>query len=341
MVFDEKAVMQPIDDDELPIEGDSDDDDISDYLQQLQKDQSDDYYQDSEGAPTPNNQGVEGATNNSGNGIGTLPSSDQSEAGPGDNVIRPTSNSHEHEINNSNEHELIDANKLNNRTSANGLPESESSNGQSQTNQDGPTGQITTAVPSSRVNNQSARDNKSHKVVPEPTRRSNRDKTRIDYSQINKKGIKSTDNPDGFRAMLTRVVAGSKDRPCPISMDEALRGPDSDKWLAAAEEELANHTTQQTWQAPCNPPPKAHILPGRWVLSYKFGPIGEINRYKARWVVKGFHQIEGIDFNETFSSTLKATSWRLLLALVAKHGLVIECLDVVAAFLESLVREEI
>jgi len=54
MVFNEKAVMQPIDDDELPIEGDSDDDDILDYLQQLQKDQSDDDCQDSEGAPTPN-----------------------------------------------------------------------------------------------------------------------------------------------------------------------------------------------------------------------------------------------------------------------------------------------
>ena len=121
--------MQPIDDDELPIEGDSDDDDISDYLQQLQKDQSDDDYQDLEGAPTPNNQGIEGATNNSSNGIGTLPPSDQSEVGPGDNVIRPTSNSHEHEINDLNEHELINANKLNNRTSVNGLPESESSNG--------------------------------------------------------------------------------------------------------------------------------------------------------------------------------------------------------------------
>jgi len=153
--------------------------------------------------------------------------------------------------------------------------------------------------------------------------------------------MKSTNNPDGFRAMLTRVVAGSKDRPYPISIDEVLRGPDSDKWLATTEEELAYYTTQQTWQAPCNLPPKAYILPGRWVLSYKFGPIGEINRYKARWVVKGFYQIEGIDFNETFSSILKATSWRLLLTLVVKHRLVIKCLDVVAAFLESLVREEI
>ena len=141
--------------------------------------------------------------------------------------------------------------------------------------------------------------------------------------------------------MLTRVVDGTKERPCPTSIDEALRGPDSEQWLAAAEEELANHKKQTTWQTPRQPPRKAHVLPGRWVLSYKYGPMGEISRYKARWVVKGFHQIEGIDFNETFSSTLKASSWRLLLALIAKHGLVVECSDVVAAFLESLVQEEI
>ncbi len=44
--------------------------------------------------------------------------------------------------------------------------------------------------------------------------------------------------------MLTRVVAGTKERPCLTSIDEALSGPNKDKWLAAAEEELANHDKQ-------------------------------------------------------------------------------------------------
>ncbi len=46
--------------------------------------------------------------------------------------------------------------------------------------------------------------------------------------------------------MLTRVVDSNKERPCPASMEEALGGPDSDKWLAAAEQDLANHSTQNT-----------------------------------------------------------------------------------------------
>ena len=44
--------------------------------------------------------------------------------------------------------------------------------------------------------------------------------------------------------MLTRVVAGTKERPCLTSIDEALSRPNKDKWLATTEEELANHDKQ-------------------------------------------------------------------------------------------------
>jgi len=67
VVFDEKAAMPSIDDNELPIKGDSDDDNIADLLSQLQTDQSDDGNQVSEGATTPNRQGVEGVSDNSEN----------------------------------------------------------------------------------------------------------------------------------------------------------------------------------------------------------------------------------------------------------------------------------
>ena len=118
-------------------------------------------------------------------------------------------------------------------------------------------------------------------------------------------------------------------------------GPEGPQWRQAVLDELANHAKQKTWNAPSKPPPNAHVLPGRWVLAYKFGPMGEIIKYKAEWVVKAFKQIEGVDFMCTFSSTLKASSWRLLLALVAKHSLHIEYSDVVAVYLESLIHEVI
>ena len=83
------------------------------------------------------------------------------------------------------------------------------------------------------------------------------------------------------------------------------------------------------------------VIPGRWVLALKYGPAGEVVKYKARWVAKGFHQREGIDYTKTFSSTLKALIWRLLLALTTKYSLIIKMSDVISAFLEALLYKEV
>ena len=56
-------------------------------------------------------------------------------------------------------------------------------------------------------------------------------------------------------------------------------------------------------------------------------------RYKARLVVKGFAQREGVDFNEIYSSVVKHTSIRVLLAFVTKYNLKLKQVDVKTAFL--------
>ena len=83
------------------------------------------------------------------------------------------------------------------------------------------------------------------------------------------------------------------------------------------------------------------VLLGRQVLSYKLAPDGTIVRYKARWVAKGFKQVEGIDFHSTWSSVVKSASWRILLALATRYGMEIEHSDVDIAYLEALLDEEV
>ena len=83
------------------------------------------------------------------------------------------------------------------------------------------------------------------------------------------------------------------------------------------------------------------MLPSRSVYKKKYGPTSAVKRYKACWVVKGFHQVEGIDYDETFASVVKSMIWKSLLALGAKFDYEIEQLDIITAFLESLMKETV
>lgn len=64
-------------------------------------------------------------------------------------------------------------------------------------------------------------------------------------------------------------------------------------------------------------------------------------RYKARCLVRGFEQREGVDYTEAFISVVKPTSYKVLSALAAAHGLLIEQMDVKTAFLYGLIEEEV
>ncbi|GJW41308.1 putative RNA-directed DNA polymerase, partial [Tanacetum coccineum] len=64
-------------------------------------------------------------------------------------------------------------------------------------------------------------------------------------------------------------------------------------------------------------------------------------RYKARLVVKGFQQKQGVDYNEIFSPVVKMTTIRLVLSIVAAENLHLEQLDVKTAFLHGNLDEDI
>ena len=70
-------------------------------------------------------------------------------------------------------------------------------------------------------------------------------------------------------------------------------------------------------------------------------PDGSIKRYKARLVARGFSQVQGIDYFETFSPVVRYESVRTMLAIVAKHNLEMTQFDVKTAFLNSSLEEEI
>ena len=79
----------------------------------------------------------------------------------------------------------------------------------------------------------------------------------------------------------------------------------------------------------------------RWVFRLKKNETGEICRYKARLVTKGFTQQQHIDFFETFSSVSKIQTMRLMFLLAAQPDLHIEQLGIPNAYVKARVAEDI
>ncbi|POM64988.1 putative transposable element [Phytophthora palmivora] len=96
----------------------------------------------------------------------------------------------------------------------------------------------------------------------------------------------------------------------------------------------------QTWVLV--PRPKGRkILRSRWDFVVKYTGTGEIDRFKARLVIKGFLQEYGIDYNEIFSPVIRMEVLRLLLTIAALLDLEIHQMDVKTAFLNGFLEEEI
>jgi hypothetical protein len=65
-------------------------------------------------------------------------------------------------------------------------------------------------------------------------------------------------------------------------------------------------------------PPGANVITGKWI--FKLKADGSLDRYKARWVLRGFTQRPGVDYNETFSPVVKPATVRTLLTLAVSRG---------------------
>ena len=68
---------------------------------------------------------------------------------------------------------------------------------------------------------------------------------------------------------------------------------------------------------------------------------GTIDKYKARLIVKGYRQKEGLDYFDTYSPVTRITSIRMLIVLAAVHDLKIHQMDVKTSFLNRELEEEI
>ena len=121
----------------------------------------------------------------------------------------------------------------------------------------------------------------------------------------------------------------------PQMLKQALKTADREKWLVASKEEYDNLIEMGTWKLVSLPHDK-RLIKCRWRYVIKAN-----GRFKARLVAKGFTQVQGMDYEETFSPVSRYESIQYILAHAALLDLEIKAMDVKTAFLYRELKEEI
>jgi hypothetical protein len=88
-------------------------------------------------------------------------------------------------------------------------------------------------------------------------------------------------------------------------------------------------------------PEEKSVVGSRWIYKIKHVADGSVDKFKARFVAKGFSQKEGIDFSETFALVARYSSIRAVISIVAELGWQIHRMDVKTTFLNGVIEEDI
>ncbi|UYV78302.1 K02A2.6-like, partial [Cordylochernes scorpioides] len=146
-------------------------------------------------------------------------------------------------------------------------------------------------------------------------------------------------NPYG-RKGKPRVELNFLDVTEPQSFEEAVQSPEAMYWRKAMEDELRVLQERGTWELSTLPPGKKPIS-SRWVYKVKTNESGNVERFKARLVARGFSQKQGIDFQETYAPVISLAVIRVLITLSLNMKWYNRHLDVDNAYLYGDLEEEI
>ena len=126
----------------------------------------------------------------------------------------------------------------------------------------------------------------------------------------------------------------------PVTIEDALSGNHSKEWKSAADLEYSSLLENETWEL-VKLPEGRKTVGCKWVFRVKYDGEGRVKCFKGRLVAQGYSQKYGIDYDEVFAPVARLSSIRILLAFAVENKMKIHQMDVVSAFLNGKLREEI
>ena len=113
-----------------------------------------------------------------------------------------------------------------------------------------------------------------------------------------------------------------------------------DDWIKAMNEELDQIKKNETWELVPRPANK-NIVGTKWEFKNKFNEHGKVIRNKAILVCKGYAQVEGIDFEETFAPLAWLEAIRMFLEFSCYKNFKVYQMDVKSTFFDGKLEEEV
>jgi hypothetical protein len=138
---------------------------------------------------------------------------------------------------------------------------------------------------------------------------------------------------DGERAYVTLTTSPS--------VKDALAGPDRTSWMAAMEQKKEQLKKYGVYEELDKLPSGKQTVDTKWVLREKFDQAGQLEKRKARLTARGFTQIHGLHYEDTYAPVARPESWRSLFVLALRDGWTMLQANVMAAYLNTPLKHEI
>ena len=126
----------------------------------------------------------------------------------------------------------------------------------------------------------------------------------------------------------------------PTNYREAMQSSNALKWRKSFEEEYETLLGYHTWNL-VKRPPNINIVGSWWTFRVKRNNLGQVDKYKAQLIAQGFSQVSGLDFNETFSPTIRFTSICFILAMACCYNLKLRHIDVKGTYLNGILDDDV
>lgn len=166
------------------------------------------------------------------------------------------------------------------------------------------------------------------------------DRERVAEQRGDRRNPRRADKKKDAEANLARIQAYySKTIYIPTAWEDAITCPDSYLWQASWQSELQSILDRGTFSEPITIPDGQNTITAKVVWDVKYAEDGSVARYKARPLARGFTQVYGVDYEETFAPTIRYDALRIFPAIAAKNNWKVHQLDIVTAFLAGKLDE--